>query len=96
MSRKAWLMVFGAGVLVGLIVAFVSPFGPTQPRAAAQQPAKADPPRFQVSAFAYPGYVFPNSSEVKGGYGAYFVDTQKGDVWALFGDGKPKRLGKLE
>jgi hypothetical protein len=96
MSRKAWLMIFAAGVLAGLIMAFLGPFGPTTPSAAAQQAAKANPPRFQVSSFAYPGYVFPNSSEVKGGYGAYFVDTQTGDIWAVFGDAKPRRLGKLE
>jgi hypothetical protein len=96
MTREKWLMVFGAGVLVGLIVAFLSPFGPIPSRAAAEQAAKDEPPRFQVSAFAYGGCYAPNGTEQKYGHGAYFVDTQKGDVWAVFGDGKPKRLGKLE
>lgn len=97
MTRKASLMIFGGGVLAGQIVAFLGPFGPTPPASAAQQAAKDQPPRFQVSAFAYPGLLAPNGNEVnRYGHGAYFVDTQKGDVWAVFGEGMPKRLGKLE
>jgi len=97
MTRKDCLVIFGAGMAVGLILAFLSPFGPTLPRAAAQQGAQAEPPRFQVSSFAYPGLIAPNGNEVnRFGYGAYFVDTQKGDVWSVSGDGKPNRLGKLE
>jgi hypothetical protein len=94
MSRKAWFMTFGAGLLVGLVMAFLWPFGHAVSKAAAQGD-KAESPRFQISAFGYPGTVGgpklldPNS-------GAYIVDTQDGRVWRVVGDGKPKLLGKAE
>jgi hypothetical protein len=91
MTKKASLMSFAAGLVVGLTMAFLWPFGRATPKAAAQQGAKADAPRFQISAWA-----FPASKEGDAYHGAYIIDTQKGDLWIVDRRMKPEKLQKPE
>jgi hypothetical protein len=94
MSRNAWFMTFGAGLLVGLVMAFFWPFGHTVPAAAAEA-EKAETAHFQVSAFGYAGTA-GGPKLLEPSSGAYIVDTQDGRVWRIVGEGKPKLLGKAE
>lgn len=99
MTRSKTLMVFAAGLLVGLAVAFLWPFGHAVPSAAAQG-GKADSPRFQISTWAHAGTGKPGSPNAAEwqppNAGAYSIDTQNGTVWQIITDGKLNRLGKAE
>jgi hypothetical protein len=92
MSKTAWAMSFGMGLLVGLITAVLWPLGHATPSALADQPAKTEPPRFQVSAFGYGG-INPNGATLER-TGAYVVDTHDGTVWRVQDNGKLRKLEK--
>ena len=87
MSRGNLLLGFGAGLLSGLLGAVVLMGGQAAPRAFAQVPPQAAP-RFSISAWAYP------ASELS--HGAYILDTQSGQVWLIYRDGKPSPIGQVK
>jgi hypothetical protein len=73
----------GIGVVLGALI----PVGRVAPPAAAQAGGAA-PGRYQIATWHY-------GTNISGSYGAYIVDQQTGDVYAVSGQNKPDRLGTL-
>jgi hypothetical protein len=84
-----------AGLLSGLVAAFVLSGNPAASRAMAQaQQPPAAAQRYQLSAWAYPaGSVGNNLGGDQARHGAYILDTQSGKVWQIIDRGKPELIG---
>ena len=50
--------------------------------------------RFQVSAWSIPALAGGSRYE-RSAYGAYVIDSQTGDLWAVKGESKPKKIGSV-
>jgi hypothetical protein len=86
-----------AGLLLGMVAAFVLSGNPNASRAKAQaQQPPAAAQRYQISAWAHAaGSVGPGSGGSQANHGAYILDTQSGKVWEIIGNGKPGLIGTV-
>jgi hypothetical protein len=94
MTRKNFSIGLLAGLLLGIVAAFVLSGNPNASRAMAQaQQPTAAAQRYQLSAWAHPAGSVANSGGSQASHGAYILDTQSGKVWQVIERGKPELIG---
>jgi hypothetical protein len=100
MTTKNFFIGLLAGLLSGVVAAFVLSGGYAASRAMGQAQPQKPPPsvqRYQLAAWAHPaGSIGPNGGGTQAMHGAYVLDTQGGKVWQITEGGKPELLGSVE
>lgn len=94
MTRPHRSLLFVAGLLVGLAASAFAP-GALRPRAAsARNTPRADNDGFAIATWTLPFTPQSGGSPaVPPAYGAYLLDTARGNVYLIKGDGKPAYIG---
>src|SRR5215470_11697026 len=98
MSKNQFSIGLLAGLLLGMVAAFVLSGNSNASRAMAQaQQPPTTAQRYQLAAWAFPaGSVGPQGGGTQAMHGAYVLDTQGGKVWQIREGGKPELLGQVE
>jgi len=81
-----------AGVAVGLTTAFAW-LGDRNPAKAQAQAVRVESADFQISAWAHPGFASGGNVLLQPDYGAYLVDTKRGNVYLIEKKNKPVYIG---
>ena len=104
MTRKNVSIGFVAGLIAGLVAAFLLSGVPTVRKVMAQgyRREQHQPPlqpmgeRYRISTWAYPaGSIGTQGSGSQAQHGAYVLDSWTGKVWEIRENGKPQSLGDL-
>ena len=95
MGKRQLLVGFGGGLIAGLAVGAGWLGGRALPRAEAQ-PGRAEPPRFELKTWAYPGTAQGNGGVIPGSHGAYILDTATGKLWQSKDGGQIATLGQAQ
>src|SRR5262245_891013 len=97
MTKNKFSIGLFAGLLLGMVAAFVLSGNSKASRAMAQaQQAPAVAQRYQLAAWAHPaGSVGNNLGGDQARHGAYILDTQSGKVWQIIEGVKPQLVGSV-